>query len=191
MRATLIVFRLWVERLERDTQTHTHTRICISHTYAPPYSYTHWVIVVKKLIMLLFLCAFPVPSHLRCLITIIMQYIYTHTSPNTRIYINVQTHLHTPAAMNIKAGNKETNIKHYILPKCCCCSYQLTEHWFTARGEKTRKPKTHHTLTNTHTLVYMHVKIAFGRMEEYKVDWGGTDNDRLIPYYSTAYNIPA
>lgn len=34
----------------------------------------------------------------------------------------------------------------------------------------TRKPKTHHTLTNTHTLVYMHVKIAFGRMEEYKVD---------------------
>lgn len=31
----------------------------------------------------------------------------------------------------------------------------------------------------------MHVKIAFGRMEEYKVDWRGTDNDRLIPYYST------
>lgn len=155
MRATLIVFRLWVERLERDTQT--HTRICISHTYAPPYSYTHWVIVVKKLIMLLFLCAFPVPSHLRCLITIIMQYIYTHTSPNTRIYINVETHLHTPAAMNIKAGNKETNIKHYILPKCCCCSYQLTEHWFTARGEKT------HTYTQTkdasHTHKYTHISV--------------------------------
>lgn len=131
--------------------------------------------------MLLFLCAFPVPSHLRCLITIIMQYIYTH---KPEPYAQIHEHIDTHTAVNIKHGDKETNIKHYILPKCCCCSYQLTQAWFTAWGRTDAyKPQMHHTHLQTHTneCVWM---WKWSRMNGCWMEGGSKNNEGIIPYYS-------
>lgn len=141
------MFCLWVERLKRDTHMRLMHTQC--HTLA------HWAIIVKKLIMLLLRCAFPVPSCLQHLIMFVMQYISSHTQGNnTGTHINLQTYV----AMNTEGGHKETNIKHYILPKCCCCSFQLTEHWFTTLGRTCLyQPQRHYTHPQIHIHVCVHV----------------------------------
>lgn len=159
MRAALIVFRLWVERLEREraryTRTHhpdTNTRMRGRHAHAVILARTEW----SSLRSLSCSCSSAhFQSPLISGISLGWQCsTYTRTR-STRIHKDVPTHLyerthtHTHAAMNIKGGNKGTNIKHYILPKCCCCSCQLTQQWFTARGER-HTCTAHKCITDTH-----------------------------------------
>ena len=92
------------------------------------------------------------------------------------MHVNAQTHTHM--AMNTEDGNKETNIKHYILPKCCCCSYQLALHWFTARGRThLYKPQRHHK----HSQILTNVCIRTWKSNS--VGWKGmewTEGARII-----------
>lgn len=186
MRGALIVFRLWVVMLKRCTHTHKMHPTCTQTATR----FTHWLIIVKKLIMLLFHCAFPVPSHLQCLITIIMQRVYAQQPEDMHAHKCTKHPLPPLTELKSEDGNKKKNIKHYILPKCCWCSYQLTQHWFTAPG-RICKPQRLHTLMNTHYCVYVNTKIKFSGRKGYGMDWGCKNNKGIIPNCSKTIMFPS